>query len=188
MLRKSLSSKRFAHSVRVARVAKKLAVKFGESPDLAKLAGLAHDWAREWPVSQILAFLEARTFSLTDDERAKPLLAHGKLAAVLLEETFDFHDEAVLEAVSHHTLGKSGMTALARIVFVADYLEPGRPFRDRQFRASMAHCCLACMVREVILHGQKTYGDLHSLTKGLYDEVAVACTCRPASELETETA
>jgi predicted HD superfamily hydrolase involved in NAD metabolism len=35
-------------------------------------------------------------------------------------------DEAVLEAIALHTLGRPGMSLLSCVVFIADSLEPGR--------------------------------------------------------------
>ena len=36
------------------------------------------------------------------------------------------NDEDVLNAIRYHTTGRPGMSLLEKIVFVADYIEPGR--------------------------------------------------------------
>ncbi len=53
------------------------------------------------------------------------MLLHGRAAAVLLGPAFD---PEVREAVADHVTGRPGMSALARLVYVADFLEPGRGF------------------------------------------------------------
>ena len=42
-------------------------------------------------------------------------------------------DEAVLEAVANHTFGKKNMGNLAKILFVADKIEPGRPHVTQEY-------------------------------------------------------
>jgi 2-amino-4-hydroxy-6-hydroxymethyldihydropteridine diphosphokinase len=55
-----------------------------------------------------------------------PLL-HGPAAAARLRgEGFD--DEGLLLAVSYHTVGHPDLDAAGRALYLADYLEPGRPF------------------------------------------------------------
>jgi len=42
------------------------------------------------------------------------------------EETFGITDREILDAIRNHTLGRPGMGALSCVVFLADFLEPGR--------------------------------------------------------------
>jgi nicotinate-nucleotide adenylyltransferase len=183
-----LSPERLGHTRRVAKTAIRLAIRHRISTDAAWLAGLAHDWAREWPAHLILGFLQGHGVVLAPEELEKPILAHGKVAVVLLRQHFGVSDPAIAEAIEHHTLGQAGMGYLARIIFVADYIEPGRSFTSPKFRRRVRQSCLSCMVRLVIQHNQERHGDLHSETKGLYDEVAATCTCPAAIILETGTA
>jgi HD superfamily phosphohydrolase YqeK len=53
------------------------------------------------------------------------VLLHGRAAAVLLGTGCP---PEVREAVADHVTGRPGMSALARLVYVADFLEPGRGF------------------------------------------------------------
>ena len=46
-------------------------------------------------------------------------------------------DRGVLEAVRYHTVGYAGWDAVGRMLYLADYLEPGRPF-DADDRGQLA--------------------------------------------------
>jgi HD superfamily phosphohydrolase YqeK len=43
----------------------------------------------------------------------------------------------VLDAVRYHSLGYAGWDAVGRMLYLADYLEPGRPY-DRDVRRALA--------------------------------------------------
>jgi len=94
-------------------------------PGQAYLAGLAHDLARELPEAELLRLVAADGAPLRAWEAERPVLLHGRAAAVLLGAT---SSAEVREAVADHVTGRPGMSALARVVFAADYLEPGRGF------------------------------------------------------------
>ena len=62
------------------------------------------------------------------------MLLHGPVAAEWLEREAVIGDAQVLEAVRCHTTGRSGMGPVARVVFLADKLDPSKgsryPFQD----------------------------------------------------------
>jgi predicted HD superfamily hydrolase involved in NAD metabolism len=175
MLEAILSPERVGHTRRVAHTSVALARRFGLSAGRARLAGLAHDWAREWPAHEIRGFLDSHAVSMSDEERRHPMLAHGKVAAVLVASHFGLRDAEIEEALVCHTIGAAGMGDLARVLFVADYIEPGRRFTTPGFRRQTRRMCLACQVRRVIEHCIRRHGDLHPVTKELYDEVRRGC-------------
>jgi predicted HD superfamily hydrolase involved in NAD metabolism len=55
-------------------------------------------------------------------------LAHGKVAAVIMERDYDITDEDILNAVRFHTTGRAGMSLLEKIIYLADAIEPGRNY------------------------------------------------------------
>lgn len=65
-------------------------------------------------------------------ERAHPLLLHARLGAELARERFGVEDPAVLSAISKHTYGDAQMSPLDCAVYLADALEPGRRFAERE--------------------------------------------------------
>ncbi len=123
LLREHLSRERAGHCRRTAALASRLARRFGVGPGQAYLAGLAHDLARELPEAELPRLAAADGAPLRDWERQRPVLLHGRAAAVLLGAAAS---PEVREAVADHVTGRPGMSALARVVYVADFLEPGR--------------------------------------------------------------
>jgi len=176
-LRVNVSQERYRHVIRVVRTAKCHAHRLGLSVEKAGLAALGHDLAREWPGRQLLAYVKVHEGYISSDERDKPVLLHGRAGAILLRRQFGIMDQAILEAVEHHTLGKVGMGDLARLIFAADYLEPGRKYTDLAFRRTTKTLCLNCLVRVVIEHSVLRHKDLHPFTAALFEEATYSCSC-----------
>lgn len=124
--REHLSSKRYAHTLRVADTAERLAKLHGLDPEQARLAALLHDSARETGKEEILRVAEEQGIRTNDLERERPMLLHGPVAAELAREELGVEDDAVLEAVRAHTTGEPGMRPLALVLYVADKIEPER--------------------------------------------------------------
>lgn len=124
----NLSPGRFQHSVRVSSMAEELAETFGCDKQKARLAGLLHDIAREVPEKELL--LKAQALGITVDtiEREEPLLLHAPVAAKLAESQFHIADQEVLQAILLHTTGGRHMSLLAKVIYMADLIEPGRSF------------------------------------------------------------
>lgn len=125
-----LSDKRYRHSVNVMDTAIKLALKYGEDSEKAALAGLLHDCARE--IKGVEVFEACRKYNIPVDYVSKdqPELLHGSIGAGLAREEYAVSDESVLDAIRFHTTGRENMSMLEKIVFIADYIEPGRSFPE----------------------------------------------------------
>jgi predicted HD superfamily hydrolase involved in NAD metabolism len=122
---------RYAHTLRVARVAQSLARAHGESPPRARLAAMLHDVARLYSSEDLLRACTARGMVIDEFERQNPIVLHARVGAELARERFGVTDEGVLSAIRLHTLGAPRMSPLDAIVFLADGLEPGRDFPER---------------------------------------------------------
>jgi predicted HD superfamily hydrolase involved in NAD metabolism len=174
-LRARLSNRRYLHSELAASFSAGLAIRYGLDQDKAFLAGLAHDAARELPGEAILSLADGSGFPLTEEERANPILAHGKAAAAILRETFGIGDPDLLEAVVCHTTGAPGMGALARVVFCADYLTPGRSYVSDGFRSALTALPLdrmTCRVTAAMIAYNLTRGKrISGATTALYSEL-----------------
>jgi HD superfamily phosphohydrolase YqeK len=70
------------------------------------------------------------------DALATDELAHGPLAAARARAEGE-RDEGVLDAVRYHSTGFAGWDDVGRMLYLADYLEPGRSF-ERETRAGLA--------------------------------------------------
>jgi len=141
-----LSPRRASHCEGVAALAEALCRRFGEAPEAGRIAGLGHDIARELDGEDLRLLAASDGRPCDEDEIGEPVLLHGRAGAVLLGR-IGITDPAVLEAVRDHITGRPGMGTLSCIVYVADYLEPGRRFLDESARLSALRGSLAEMVR-----------------------------------------
>lgn len=139
LLKKRLSAKRYNHSVGVANTSAKLAGMFNGDIERAYLAGLLHDYARELPNSELLELAMAHDLSGDTVELLQPNLLHGPVGAWLLREQGIIDDGQILNAIRWHTTGHPDMDQLARIVYIADYIEPSRDFPGVDALRKIAH-------------------------------------------------
>lgn len=128
ILAKRLSPSALAHSRRVAESAAALAARYGVDETAARLGGLLHDWDRERTHEELIAAAKAAGLAISESDELVPYLLHARTGAAALRDTFPGLPEAVATAVAHHTVGSSEMSALDRVVYVADMIEPGREF------------------------------------------------------------
>lgn len=126
LIRERLKPKRAEHSIRVAETAVLLAKQFGADPDKAYTAGLLHDYAKAVSENDLLVIAKKESLIRDVCEYMAPHLLHGPVGAWLLRTDGIIADEEVLQAVASHTIGHANMTLLEKIIFVADYIEPGR--------------------------------------------------------------
>lgn len=122
---------RYAHILRVARTAERLALAHGVDAQQARIAGLLHDLARLYPGERLLRECAERGMAIDAFERANPVVLHARLGAELARDWFGVEDEAVLAAIRKHTLAAATMSPLDEILYLADGLEPGRDFDGR---------------------------------------------------------
>lgn len=138
-LRKKFKGNRYMHTLGVQYTSVCLAMKYGEDLKKAELAGLLHDCAKQLPEKKMIELCENHHEIISDMEYSQPFLLHGKAGACLAQDKFDIHDEDILNAIRFHTTGRPAMTLLEKIVFVADYIEPGRKeAKNLEFLRKMA--------------------------------------------------
>ena len=130
MLRSKLKTKldpmRYEHSLSVSFTCMNLAMRYGYDIDKAELAGLMHDCGKRFADEIILKKCISHKIPVTDAEmKALPVL-HAKYGAWLAENKYGIEDPEIISAIACHTTGKSQMTTLEKIIYIADYIEPNR--------------------------------------------------------------
>ena len=118
------------HVLRVVTEARRLAERYGVDEERAVVAALGHDLARALPPDELLRQAETAGLAPSDVERAEPVLLHGSISARLMAERFGVDDAEVLAAARYHTTGRAGMSALERVIYVADKIEPEKALDD----------------------------------------------------------
>lgn len=129
IVKETLSPKRFEHCKNVMDRCIEFAEIFGEDVEKARLIGIAHDITKEIPRDKRVELAEKDGVVLDDFEKENTSLIHAKHGAVICRRDFDFTDD-MCEAIAAHTTGKVGMTKLAKILYLADYSEAGRDFKE----------------------------------------------------------
>ncbi len=125
-MKKIQGEKRFAHTLGVAETASRLAAVYGADRQKALIAGLLHDCAKPMTGEKLLDFCKRHGIGVTEAEQKAPSLLHAKAGAYLARQEYGVEDTDVLNAIRYHTTGRENMSLLEQIVFVADYVEPGR--------------------------------------------------------------
>lgn len=118
------------HVQRTAVVARELAVAHGEDPERAELAAIVHDIADHYSDVELLVLAERYDIPISLTEARIPKLLHAPVGAEILRHDYGVRDEELLDAVRDHISGSPHMGKLAKILFVADKLEP---YRDRHY-------------------------------------------------------
>ena len=126
-----LPFRRFLHTIGVACTAQLLAQKYGASEDDAYLAGLYHDCAKYLPEEEMRQLAVRGGYGISRAEDANPELLHAKAGAVLAAERYGISDPRIISAIRYHSTGRPGMTLLEKIIYTADYIEPGRTAAPR---------------------------------------------------------
>ena len=125
-LKKELNEDRYRHTQGVMYTSAALAMRYDVDMRKALLAGLLHDCAKCIPGNKKIEMCEKYNLDITDIERKNPSLLHAKLGAYLAKDKYDIDDEEILIAIQSHTTGRPDMNLLEKIIYIADYIEPGR--------------------------------------------------------------
>ncbi|MCL2139236.1 MAG: nicotinate (nicotinamide) nucleotide adenylyltransferase [Treponema sp.] len=126
--REALNLERFLHSRSTALFAWDLCRRFRPlypslDPELGYLAGIAHDLAKQLEGKELLKLAKNDKKRISQLEKKKPVLLHGRASAVLLKKQFKVNNKDVLEAIAMHTFAGENMCPLAKIIYIADKME-----------------------------------------------------------------
>lgn len=126
IVRRRLPEELYQHCVATGQAAYDLATYHGFDSQKARAAGLLHDIARSLDDGKLIHEAERLGVVVSESDRTAPVLLHGRVGAKVVEKELGITDPQVIEAIAVHTTGAPGMSAIARLVFVADYAEPAR--------------------------------------------------------------
>ena len=125
-MKKELDSARYQHTLGVMYTAASLAMCYGADLEQAMVAGLLHDCAKCIPNDKKIRMCKEHGIEISKVELDAPYLLHSKLGAYLAKEKYGVKDPEIISAIQWHTTGRQNMTTLEKIIFTADYIEPGR--------------------------------------------------------------
>ncbi len=129
-LEKELDKERFEHSLGVEYTSACLAFIHGEDVQKALVAGLLHDCAKCISDDEKIRIMEKAGIPPLQEELDNHSLLHSKAGAILARDKYGIEDEDILNAIRFHTVGRPAMSLLEKIVYIADFIEPGRKELD----------------------------------------------------------
>ncbi|MET3699315.1 predicted HD superfamily hydrolase involved in NAD metabolism [Bacillus oleivorans] len=127
VVKKQLKEERYIHTLGVVETAIKLAERYQVNPLEAELAAIFHDYAKYRPREEMRSIMiqEKMPDTLLQFHHE---LWHAPVGAYLVKTEVGIENERILDAIRSHTTGRPGMAELEKIIFLADYIEPGRSF------------------------------------------------------------
>ncbi|WP_163653015.1 bis(5'-nucleosyl)-tetraphosphatase (symmetrical) YqeK [Listeria sp. PSOL-1] len=126
-VKQAMPEKRYLHSLGVETTAIHLAEHYNIPTEKASIAGILHDYAKYYSNEHakeviINQKLDPRLLDF------HPSIWHGPVGSYLIQQAFAVTDPEIIEAIRVHTTGKAAMSTLDKIIYLADYTEPGRDF------------------------------------------------------------
>lgn len=173
-LKSSLSKDRYQHTIGVAYTAMCLAMKYEVDLQKAEVAGLLHDCAKCIPNDKKLKECKKHNIQMTEAELAKPDLLHAKLGAFIAMNIYHVDDKEVINAILKHTTGAPNMTMLEKIIFVADYIEPGRDKAEnlqliRKLAFEDIDKAIFIILKDTLEYLRKKGGSVDTMTNKAYE-------------------
>lgn len=152
-LQSAISVKRYIHTMGVSEEAVKLAEIYGTQKDQqkAKVAGLLHDCAKDYPEAMRTRFCREYKVKLDEIMEKQTDLIHPFLGAEVAKREYQVMDEEILNAIRYHTTGRAEMTLLEKIIYIADYIEPNRePFAGLEEARRLAYLDLELAMKFIL--------------------------------------
>lgn len=173
-MEKVQDAKRFAHTLGVEFTAAALAMRYQADVTDAQIAGLLHDCAKCLTDEKRVSICEKHQIPMTDIERRNPFLLHAKVGEFLAKEKYGITNPDILNAIRFHTTGRENMSLLERIVFVADYIEPGRRQAPnlaeiRQLAFTDLDAAMLKILEDTLSYLKATGGELDPMTEITYE-------------------
>ncbi len=147
--RARLSQRRLRHTEGVAAVCCELAGRYGADVAEAEAVAWLHDSLRDLSDAALLKTASEFGIFIDDISRVRPMLLHGPVAAAAASRDLDLPGH-MRRAVAWHTTGCRTMDVLAKCLFVADAVEPGRGYMGVEGLRTAAYSDLETAVLAVL--------------------------------------
>ena len=146
-----LDEKRYIHTLNVEKLAAELGTIYHLDVDKLRIAALLHDILKLASYDILLHRAGASGIINRIKDKPKQTL-HGFAAADYAEKELGITDEDILWSVRSHTCGRSGMTDMEKVIYLADMLCEGRKFESRDYLLSLARKNLDLAMYKALVH------------------------------------
>ena len=171
-LMRTLTDHRYTHTLGVADTAERLAPACGVDPHRARLAGLLHDCAKSMPLEEMRALVIEHLPDLDAQELETRQILHAPAGMILARDAYGVRDPQILSAIRKHTVGAGDMSPMDALIYVADFIEPGRePFpgleKARKLAEKDIYKAMLCCAELTAKHLRSRNQDVHPRTLNL---------------------
>lgn len=172
-LKITLDELRYEHTLGVMYTAGCMAMAHKYDIKKAMLAGLLHDCAKCMSHEERLLLCKENYVPVTESELKNKALLHAKAGAILAKIEYDITDEDILHAICIHTTGEPAMNMLDKIIYIADYIEPGRDKAPNlEFVRELAYqnldACMAQILSDTLFYLNSRGGEIDPTTELTY--------------------
>ena len=130
-VRRQVSDWRYAHILSVEQEAANLAqIYMPEKTDKIRIAAILHDITKDFNVEKQLNLCEKFGIIQNDSYLYGKILHSFTGAEWIKREYPSLVDEEIVSAVRWHTVGRENMTPFECLIYLADFIEPTRPFEE----------------------------------------------------------
>ncbi|MDE0315012.1 MAG: bis(5'-nucleosyl)-tetraphosphatase (symmetrical) YqeK [Candidatus Poribacteria bacterium] len=129
-LSEKLTPERLDHVFSVQETAVTLALRHNADVWKTNLAALLHDVAKWMSDDQLYTAVAHHEIELDPIEKIMPALLHAIVGVKCAIELFEITDLEILEAIRNHTTGNASMGLIAKLIYVADFAEPTREYKE----------------------------------------------------------
>jgi nicotinate-nucleotide adenylyltransferase len=156
---------RLRHVLGVRDTALTFGRKYGCDLEKLETAALLHDITKYYSNDDNVALIKEHfdNFEEILNNYTTPIL-HAYSARVIAENVYGIKDEDILNAITHHTVGKANMTIYEQIIFVSDYIEPNRTYKSsikvRKIAEESLDLATYTAIDDTITHYEKIGGEI----------------------------
>ena len=154
-----LKYKRIPHVLGTEQEAIRLAERYGADVQKARVAALLHDCTKKLNMEEQLALCKRYGIELDELEKEALKLLHAKTGAAIARDVFGV-DEEIYQAIWWHTTGHAGMTALEKVMYLADYIEPSRDFPGVE---ELRHVCYEDLDKGLLMGLEMTIQEMTAM-------------------------
>ena len=164
-LRETQTPKRFRHILGVLHAVLGLADCHGLDREAAAYAALLHDICKIGKKADQRRPADETGERIPPEDEEFPGLWHAWSAAGVARRDWGIEEQEILDAIRHHSTGHAEMAPLAKILFLADFLEPMRGQPERWHTLMLARRdldgALIRVLREKCGHIEGSRGKVH---------------------------
>ena len=169
-----LDPRRYEHTLGVAYTAAALAMRYGADMKKAQIAGLLHDCAKNLSSEKQIRTCHKHSIAINAAEQKNPSLLHAKVGSFLAWHKYGIEDREILDAITWHTTGKPEMRLLDKILYIADYIEPGRNQapnlpQARKLAFEDLDECLFLILRDTLAYLTASKAEVDPMTQQTYE-------------------